>query len=86
MGSRFIDGSHKLKKWLQTSLAGGITERRDVLRGIGVRRRKTVGDGDVAKVRKAVESIGTPGSEETPVVVLSVDKSDEEAFRVKDLG
>ncbi|KAF7802438.1 hypothetical protein G2W53_041549 [Senna tora] len=85
-GSRSFEASHELEKRSKAGVASGIAERRDVLGGIGIGGREAVRDGYVAKVRKAMEGVGTLGSEEAFVVELGVDKGDVEAFGLKDFG
>jgi hypothetical protein len=54
-----------------------------VLSGIGVDRRKTVGDGCEFEAWKSGEGIRASRSEEAVVVVVSVDESDVEVFVVE---
>ncbi|KAG5526033.1 hypothetical protein RHGRI_032355 [Rhododendron griersonianum] len=63
----------------------GWFQSRDVLGDVGVDSgREAVGDGFVAKVRQAVEGVGTSGFEQTSVVVLCVHKGYVEAFVVQE--
>ncbi|WVZ77085.1 hypothetical protein U9M48_024986, partial [Paspalum notatum var. saurae] len=65
---------------------GGVEERRDVLRGVGVRRREAVGDGGEAEAGHAVERAGATRAEQAAVVELGVDEGDVEAAPVEQLG
>ena len=79
----------ELKKRNRHVLPSGITERRYVLCGIGVGRRKAIGNRFEAKMNigkaageEAVE-VGRSASEEAVVVELGVDKGYGKAFSVK---
>lgn len=63
-----------------------MAQRRNILSGIDVGRRKTVGDGLESKRRKTVESGGASGVEETTVVEVCVDEGDVEAVGMEKLG
>jgi len=63
---------------------GGVAERGDVLRGVGVGRREAVRDGVEAEPGHAVQRAA--GAVQAPVVELGVDEGDLEATRVEELG
>ncbi|WVZ85184.1 hypothetical protein U9M48_032134 [Paspalum notatum var. saurae] len=61
---------------------GGVAERGDVLRGVGVGEREAVVDGREAEPRRAVQRAWPPRAQVTPVVELVVDEGDVEAAGV----
>jgi hypothetical protein len=65
---------------------GGVAERRDVLRRVGVGWREPVGDDGKAEPRDTIQRGGALGLDHAPVVVLGVDEGDVEAACVEELG
>ncbi|WVZ84783.1 hypothetical protein U9M48_031772, partial [Paspalum notatum var. saurae] len=64
---------------------GGVAERGDVLRGVGVGEREAVVDGREAEPRRPVQRAGPARAEMTLVVELVVDEGDVEAAGVEQL-
>ncbi|XBH75522.1 hypothetical protein VPH35_102272 [Triticum aestivum] len=70
----------------EAGLREGLTQRRDVLRDIVVRRRQAVWNGGEAEPRDAGHRGRAPRADEAGVVVLGVDEGDVEAAGVEHLG
>ena len=84
-----VDLGDELEQRSGEVLPGGLAKGRDVLGGVGVRRRRhPIGDGLEAEAAAAEGGIGVEGSafEEALVVVFGVDEGDVEALVVEELG
>ena len=82
-GGRIIEFRDEVAKGRQAVLGGGFTDRSGGLGDISIAWWEAIWDSLKAKIREAIKIVGAFRPEQTLVVVLSVDKSDEKASVVK---